>query len=66
MSDSSILNASGQPARKADEMCPSCGKKSPRGDTRARTLSGGFGQVHDVCTNCGHDFDELTLDLVGR
>ena len=61
-----IVDPSGKPARQADDICPGCNKPCPRGDVRARQLSGGFGQVHDVCRRCGHDFDELTIDFAGN
>lgn len=61
MSEPVIVNAQGKPARSADDTCPGCQKRCPRGDGRARQLSGGFGPIHDVCRHCGHDFDELTV-----
>jgi uncharacterized protein (DUF983 family) len=52
-----IVDASGRPARTArDRNCPMCGAGTDR-----RVLSGGFGQVHDVCGQCGHDFEERTI-----
>jgi uncharacterized protein (DUF983 family) len=52
-----ILDASGRPARTARSTdCPQCSAPASR-----RVLSGGFGAVHDVCGNCGHDFEERTL-----
>jgi len=52
-----ILDASGKPARQAiDTSCPQCGAGPEK-----RVLSGGFGPVHDVCGQCGHDFAERTL-----
>ena len=36
--------------------CPRCGKGK-----EFRVLSSGFGEPHDVCRHCGHDFDERTL-----
>ena len=52
-----ILDASGRPARqKVDTRCPRC--YAPR---ERRVLSAGFGPVHDVCGQCGYDFEERTL-----
>jgi len=52
-----ILDASGQPARPArDAACPRCAAPADR-----RVLSAGFGSPHDVCSVCGHDFEECTL-----
>lgn len=60
-----ILDGSGQPARKAMEIlrCPRCKVECPTGDTTRRVRSGGFGTtVHDVCVACGYDFEgELTV-----
>ena len=51
-----LVNAHGAPLRpKAPAMCPSCGAGKDK-----RVASGGFGQVHDVCSQCGHDFEERT------
>jgi uncharacterized protein (DUF983 family) len=47
-----IVDASGQPMRRpADAHCPRCGAAPDR-----RMRSSGFGEWHDVCVNCGHDF----------
>lgn len=55
-----ILDPSGRPARlknlRVDDHCPKCGAPAER-----RVLSGGFGYPHDVCGNCGHDFEERTI-----
>jgi len=52
-----IVDAHGQPARApADRACPRCGAWPER-----RVLSSGFGSPHDVCSACGHDFEERTL-----
>ena len=52
-----ILDAHGQPARKATSTdCPNCRAKRDK-----RVRSSGFGQPHDVCGKCGHDFEEYTL-----
>jgi uncharacterized protein (DUF983 family) len=52
-----ILDPSGRPARRAkDATCPKCGAGRDR-----RVLSAGFGAPHDVCGECGHDFEERTL-----
>ena len=58
MSDeSTVLDATGQPARRARETrCPRCGQGR---DQRAAVGFGGG--AHDVCLRCGHDFDELTV-----
>lgn len=52
-----IVDPQGKPARTPDDTkCPSC--RSMR-----RRLSGGFGEVHDICADCGHDFHgERTAD----
>lgn len=34
-----------------DPRCPRC-----RADESARVLSGGFGALHEVCSECGYDF----------
>lgn len=50
-----ILNPQGQPARAASSACPRCAAPKEK-----RVLSAGFGDPHDVCSVCGHDFDERT------
>jgi rubredoxin len=53
-----LVDASGRPAferRAEDQQCPRCHASPDR-----RVRSGGFGIVHDVCGNCGYDFEELT------
>lgn len=52
-----IVDPSGKPARRRqDQHCPGCGAGPDR-----RVASGGYGnQVHDVCSRCGHDFEEST------
>lgn len=40
---------------KRDDRCPRC-----RAAADKRVKSGGFGQLHDVCSVCGHDFEEDT------
>lgn len=40
----------------ADGKCPKC-----RAEADKRVLSGGFGEPHDVCGQCGYDFPERTL-----
>ena len=52
-----IVDGHGKPARQAiDTACPQCRAPKDR-----RVLSAGFGSPHDVCGNCGHDFEERTL-----
>jgi len=41
--------------RDADRTCPRCGASPSR-----RVASSGFGHPHDVCANCGFDFEEFT------
>ena len=54
-----ILDPSGKPARPAEIQHPRC----PRCHSSRRRLSGGFGDTHDVCADCGHDFlGERTAD----
>ena len=51
---SSLVDATGRPwstASRVPEYCPRC-----HAGTDKRVLSGGFGQPHDVCTQCGHEF----------
>lgn len=45
-----IVRADGRPARRRDTKCPKCGA-----DEDKRTLSGGFGTPHQVCTVCGFE-----------
>jgi uncharacterized protein (DUF983 family) len=52
-----IVDPSGRPARKAQTTdCPGCGAPKTK-----RRLSSGFGEPHDICGECGHDFDERTI-----
>ena len=51
-----ILTPQGQPARTVASTCPRCGASKD-----ARVASSGFGQPHDVCSKCGHDFEESTV-----
>lgn len=39
-----------------DSRCPRC-----LADRKKRVASSGFGQPHDVCGQCGYDFEEYTL-----
>ena len=39
-----------------DERCPDCGAGS-----ECRVSSEAFGPLHDVCGECGHDFEGLTV-----
>ena len=49
---SQLVDGSGQPARrKVDPRCPKCQAGPDR-----RVLSGGFGEPHEVCGQCGFDF----------
>jgi uncharacterized protein (DUF983 family) len=58
--ETTLVDASGRPigtaAPKSGGPCPRCQAPATR-----RVLSGGFGQPHDVCGACGHDFPERTL-----
>jgi uncharacterized protein (DUF983 family) len=53
-----ILGPDGQPvARKAvSKACPNCGAGPEK-----RVLSGGFGEVHDVCSRCGYEWETRSL-----
>lgn len=52
-----IVDPSGRPARKSISTdCPACGAAKAK-----RRLSSGFGSPHDICGECGHDFDERTI-----
>lgn len=52
-----IVDPGGRPARAAISTdCPNC-----RAPKTKRRLSSGFGDPHDVCGVCGHDFEERTL-----
>lgn len=42
--------------KKPDGKCPRC-----RAGAEKRVLSAGFGDPHDVCSQCGHEFEERTL-----
>ena len=62
MSESTIVNPQGKPARVAlDTRCPRCGVECPEGDTAKRVASCGFGTPHDVCRKCGYEFEGLTV-----
>jgi len=58
-----LVDAHGRPAKAHVPTCPRCGVESPKGDVTKRTRSSGFGgDIHDVCMNCGYDFEgELTV-----
>jgi hypothetical protein len=58
VSEPQILGLNGQPlqSRAKPTRCPTCGASADK-----RVLSGGFGEPHDVCARCGHEFDERTL-----
>jgi uncharacterized protein (DUF983 family) len=55
-----LLDPDGRPIDRrrmeASSKCPRC-----FADRERRVLSGGFGEPHDVCGKCGHDFPERTL-----
>jgi transcription elongation factor Elf1 len=52
---SRIVSTEPKPLPK-DTKCPRCHAAASK-----RVLSAGFGNPHDVCGNCGHDFEERTL-----
>jgi len=52
--DAVLLDAAGRPLASrptVPKACPGCGAGPER-----RDLSGGFGEPHDVCVVCGHEF----------
>jgi rubredoxin len=49
-----LVDASGKPVKR-DTRCPQC-----QAGPDKRVASGGFGEPHDVCVVCGHEFQELT------
>jgi hypothetical protein len=53
-----IVDPQGRPARDRERPadCPRCGAPPKK-----RRLSGGFGELHDLCGVCGYDFPERTL-----
>lgn len=51
MSDPTILGSSGKPLPPVPTSCPSCGA-----DKSKRVKSAGFGEPHDVCGKCGHEW----------
>jgi uncharacterized protein (DUF983 family) len=51
---SRILDASGRPSKPSSD-CPRCGA-----DKSKRVASSGFGQPHDVCRECGHEWETST------
>ena len=51
-----ILGPDGKAARKANEACPRCGAGRNK-----REASAGFGAPHDVCSQCGYEWEELTV-----
>ena len=54
---SALVDPAGRALRTKDTgACPSC-----RANRDRRVLSGGFGEPHDVCGQCGHEFQERTL-----
>jgi hypothetical protein len=52
-----ILGADGRPLPPRDRTCPRC-KAGPE----RRRLSSGFGDPHDLCSQCGYEFEERTCD----
>ena len=50
-----IVAPNGRPARRETSACPRCHAGQDK-----RISSGSFGSQHDVCGNCGWDFEELT------
>lgn len=58
---STIVDAHGRKPEKTIERCPRCQVECPKGDTKRRVASGGFGAVHDCCLNCGFEFQESTV-----
>jgi len=49
-----LVAVNGTPLRPtAPPICPVCGEGPDK-----RTAAGGFGQPHEVCTQCGHEFKE--------
>jgi uncharacterized protein (DUF983 family) len=53
-----IVDASGRPARAASAACPRC-----QAGRDKRVASGGFGRPHDVCGECGYEWQNLTVDI---
>ena len=52
-----LVDGQGRPARQAqDPRCPRC-----RANRDKRVLSAGFGEPHDVCGQCGYEWQERTL-----
>ena len=54
--DTRLVDASGRPlppqtSTGVPKACPGCGSPPDK-----RMLSAGFGQPHDVCIRCGHEF----------
>lgn len=60
-----ILNAYGVPVDKnVTDGMPAPRAKCPCGAPPTRRMrSAGFGVAHDVCSACGHEFDELTVGM---
>lgn len=52
--DKTLVTPDGRPARRSDK-CPRCGSAKDK-----RVASSGFGMPHDVCSVCGHEFEEFT------
>lgn len=55
---STLVDAAGKPiaTMTKDGRCPRCNAGKDR-----RRPNAGFGELHDVCGNCGYDFEEYTL-----
>jgi hypothetical protein len=57
----SLVDGHGRPARAADDgRCPGKDGRRCAGTRKDRVASSGFGEPHDVCKFCGHEFDEWT------
>jgi ribosomal protein L37AE/L43A len=52
---SRLLDATGRPVRPSTD-CPRCGAEKSK-----RVASAGFGAPHDVCRECGYEWEGLTV-----
>ena len=48
-----ILGADGKPMEKEIKSCPKCGS-----GPQNFVPSGGFGELHMICSSCGNDFNK--------